>query len=116
VSTLQFPPEEVAKMRIAVFVKNYPIGRAPTILLMLDLLRKCNHSVRRLIRRIVGHLIRMNFHVALFIGNFALGRNSWRMNRAWIDYFRKRACYDLRLLRDESWPLLVLKKDWLIDS
>lgn len=32
-------------MNIAVFVKNYPIGRSPSILLLLDLLKRQNHSV-----------------------------------------------------------------------
>ena len=78
--------------------------------------RKYKFSRGQLVRRIVTHLMRAIFHSGLFCAKLVLWRKSWRINLAYISYFRKRALYDFRLLKDENWRLLVLKEDWLIEA
>lgn len=78
--------------------------------------RKYRFSRRQLVRRILAHFMRTIYHGGLFCAKLVLGKKSWRMNLAYISYFRKRALYDLRLLKDANWRLLVLKEDWLIEA
>ena len=75
--------------------------------------RRYRFTKRQLMRRILAHLVRMIYHGGLFSTKLALRKKSWRMNLAYINYFRKRTLYDLRLLNNEKWRLLVLKEDWL---
>jgi glucosyl-dolichyl phosphate glucuronosyltransferase len=77
--------------------------------------RKYKYSKSQLVRRITAHLMRVIFRGGLFLTKVALGKKSWRMELAYTSYFRKRALYDLRLLRDANWRNLVLKEDWLAD-
>jgi glycosyltransferase involved in cell wall biosynthesis len=78
--------------------------------------RKYRFTNRQLFKRSLVHLARLTFHGGLFVTKLAIRKKSWRMNLAYMSYFRKRALYDLRLLRDEDWQRLVLKEDWLIES
>ena len=78
--------------------------------------RKYRFSQAQLVRRIVAHILKTIRQCWLCCGKLILWRQSWRMNLAYVSYFRKRALYDLRLLADEKWRLLVLKEDWLDEA
>lgn len=70
----------------------------------------------RLVLRIVKHSVRTILHLILCVVKILVGRDSWRMNLAYVNYFYKRAIYECRLLNDENTRLLVLKEDWLAEA
>jgi glycosyltransferase involved in cell wall biosynthesis len=75
--------------------------------------RRYKFSAIQLVRLIIKHSLNMVFHWIVFAAKITLRKESWRMNRAYVNYFLKRSLYELRLLRDENRRLLVLKEDWL---
>jgi glycosyltransferase involved in cell wall biosynthesis len=73
------------------------------------------YSRPRLALHILFHGARMIWHSIEFLGKFVLGSGSWRISRGKVDYDRSRIRYDFRLMVDEDWRRLVLRKDWLSD-
>jgi hypothetical protein len=43
-------------------------------------------------------------------------RESWRLDRARVGYFRSRIFYDIRLITDDNWRRMVTKNNWLRDE
>ena len=44
---------------------------------------------------------------------FILRKDKWRINRAWIDYYKNRIIYNNRLINDENWRKMTLIDDWI---
>ena len=78
--------------------------------------RKHTYTRRQLSRRIVAHAKNVVAQSLKYAIKRLLGRPSWRLNRARVDYYRNRIRYDRRLIKDEGWRRLVLKSDWLSNT
>ncbi|MDD4969935.1 MAG: glycosyltransferase [Paludibacter sp.] len=44
---------------------------------------------------------------------YVLQHDKWRVNRAWVDYYKHRMLYDKKLLTDKEWVKMVLINDWI---
>ena len=75
--------------------------------------RRYNYSYLDLTRRIIGHAKGILIQFLKFSVKLSFGKISWRLNRALIEYYKNRICYDFRLMTDEKWQRIVLKNDWI---
>lgn len=75
--------------------------------------RKNQFSKQRLIKRIVGHFLRLVSEEIRYLVDFTLRKVFWHIHRARVFYHLNRIRYDWRLATDGNWRTLVLKRDWL---
>ena len=69
-----------------------------------------------LVKRIPLHAKGMLEQIVRLIVKRIINRESWRLNRGKVEYFRSRIRYDIRLLTDENWRMMASKNDWLGDE
>ncbi|MEO8192554.1 MAG: glycosyltransferase [Gemmatimonadales bacterium] len=70
----------------------------------------------RLARRIVANSALTGLAALKAAARRATGDTRWRLDLARTFYYRNRARYDARLIRDESWRRFALRDDWLSES
>jgi glucosyl-dolichyl phosphate glucuronosyltransferase len=62
---------------------------------------------------ILSHVKEIVVQVLKLMVKLSLKMDSWRLNRAYINYYINRIRYDLRIMRYKNWRKFVLKNDWL---
>jgi glycosyltransferase involved in cell wall biosynthesis len=77
--------------------------------------RKNLYSKTSLIIQIIRHFLGLLISGIKFSINLGLGRIAWHINQGRVFYFWSRMRYDYRILTDEAWLDLVLRRDWLIE-
>lgn len=75
--------------------------------------RKYNYNEIQLALQIFKYIIHISCDFLRLVPRWILQRDSWRLFLARVYYYRNRIKYDMRLIYDESWRALVLKKNWL---
>lgn len=75
--------------------------------------KKNIYTKKQLYIKILSHITNLIKHLLKSGINFFLFKDSWRINRAYVDYFFSRIKYDYRLIKDNNWRQLVIKYDWL---
>lgn len=78
--------------------------------------RRHVYTQQQFILRIISHIRWIGIHSLIYLVKIFLRKKSWRLNRARIEYYLNRIRYDRRLMIDENWRKLVLKRDWLNKS
>jgi glucosyl-dolichyl phosphate glucuronosyltransferase len=77
------------------------------------LYRKHRHGSAAMCWAILRNGLDLLHRWSLFAANYLLGRDKWRVHRAYMSYYAKRMKYDYRIITDENWRNLVLTDDWL---
>jgi glucosyl-dolichyl phosphate glucuronosyltransferase len=72
-----------------------------------------NYTRLQLLKRILIHGRALVNQAMRMVVKLALRRETWRLSRARIAYYRNRIAYDIRLMTDERWRKLVMRDDWL---
>jgi glycosyltransferase involved in cell wall biosynthesis len=78
--------------------------------------RLYNYTRFDLARRILSHAKAITAEALKVLVKLSLKEESWRINRARINYFKNRIEYDFRLMTDRNWQKFVLKRDWLSED
>lgn len=78
--------------------------------------RRYLYTRPQLIKKIISHAKWACRHSLKYLVRYVLRKESWRLHRAQVNYYSNRIRYDIRLLHDEKWRDLVLKRDWLNES
>jgi glycosyltransferase involved in cell wall biosynthesis len=77
--------------------------------------REHNYSRTQLLKQILKHLINLIISEIKCAMNIILRRVPWRLNHAHVFYCLNRIRYDYKLIVDESWRELILKRDWITE-
>jgi glycosyltransferase involved in cell wall biosynthesis len=75
--------------------------------------RQSREAPGKLYGKAAAHGLRLLRHLVRRAAKGALGRSSWRVERAWVSHYLQRMRYDTRLARDEGWRAMVTKENWL---
>ena len=77
--------------------------------------RKYHYSRSALGRKILLHFYKLIISEIKCLVNLIKGKVAWRIKHAYMFYYLNRIKYDYRLIIDNSWRELVLKRDWLVE-
>jgi len=75
--------------------------------------RQFNFTQSQLAKQILLHIKGIAKSCFRYLVKLVLNKKTWRLDRAKIDYYINRIHYDRRLMTDDNWRMLVLKRDWL---
>jgi glycosyltransferase involved in cell wall biosynthesis len=78
--------------------------------------RRHAYSRFDLVRQIISHAVGLLGQFIRCCIKWLANRESWRLNRGRVGYFRSRIFYDIRLITDDNWRRMVTKSDWLRDE
>ena len=77
--------------------------------------RKYNSTNSILFRNILNYIFNIFYSIIRCLISILKGRIEWHKQYAEIFYYLNRIKYDYRLIFDDSWKMLVLKNNWLLE-